>query len=390
MLYPVSDHALDRLIDYQETYSGKLYERSAEGSKNATTMMILSLLISFAVAIGLSYRAIRVLKRSTANLLDVVSNVQATGDVSLRVKPGEMNELGQIGVMLNSTLDTISEIIREVKHEATEVSSIASQLSAASVQISEGSREQSEAAAATAAAVEEITVSIASVADSANQASQVASVSLTNTRAGGQSMCAMNDEIQSVQNTVNRIDVSVKDFVKRTTSIADMTKHVREIADQTNLLALNAAIEAARAGEQGRGFAVVADEVRKLAEKSSGAAREIDAVTQALSDQSAQVELVIREGLASLNAASEQVVRVSSILAESGQSVQEATEGIREISDSMSEQSKAATEIARNVERIAQMSEENFAAIAESVHSTRNLETLAQNLNRSVSRLTVD
>jgi methyl-accepting chemotaxis protein len=146
-------------------------------------------------------------------------------------------------------------------------------------------------------------------------------------------------------------------------SISGMTQQVKEIADQTNLLALNAAIEAARAGEQGRGFAVVADEVRKLAEKSGKSANEIDQVTTALNQKSTVVDEMVKNGLRSLNATQEQAAHVSRTLKEAGQSVLESTRGVSDIAASVSEQSVASTEIARNVEKIAQMSEENYASV---------------------------
>jgi methyl-accepting chemotaxis protein len=121
--------------------------------------------------------------------------------------------------------------------------------------------------------------------------------SLRRAEEGGRTLESLVAEVGLAEDAVRQMAVSVEEFVQSTSSITSMTQEVREIAEQTNLLALNAAIEAARAGEQGRGFAVVADEVRKLAEKSARSAGEIDAVTSQLSRQSVAVRKAIDEGL---------------------------------------------------------------------------------------------
>jgi methyl-accepting chemotaxis protein len=196
-------------------------------------------------------------------------------------------------------------------------------------------------------------------------------------------------EIDKVEESVNQIAISVKEFVESTRAISGMTLQVKEIADQTNLLALNAAIEAARAGEQGRGFAVVADEVRKLAEKSAQSANEIDRVTSLLNGKSIQVETTVQDGLRSLHTTQDQVEHVAEVLAGTGASIKLSSQGVREINTSVNEQSLASTEIAKNVEKIAQMSEENHAAVDLAGQEIALLEKLAEELHESVSRFRV-
>jgi methyl-accepting chemotaxis protein len=199
----------------------------------------------------------------------------------------------------------------------------------------------------------------------------------------------MIGDIRNVQDSVNQIAASVKEFVDSTRAIAGMTQQVKDIAEQTNLLALNAAIEAARAGEQGRGFAVVADEVRKLAEKSAQSANEIDEVTSSLNLKSGLVEGTVQAGLRSLQSTQEHVERVSAVLSDASAAVTQSSQGVGDIASSVAEQSLASNEIARNVETIAQMSEENHAAVQSNSQEIRRLELLAGELQAAVSRFRV-
>jgi len=327
--------------------------------------------------------------RPVRELQQTMLVMQADGDLSKRVTVRSEDEIGQAATAFNGLIDGFAGIIRQVLANAGTVSGTATQLSASSTQIAKGSRAQSEAAASTAAAVEEITVSINSVAANTEDVRKLSEKSLQQTQQGNQSVTAMIGEISRVQDAVNQIAGSVKEFVDSTHAIAGMTRQVKEIADQTNLLALNAAIEAARAGEQGRGFAVVADEVRKLAEKSAKSASEIDEVTSSLNQKTAHVEATVQAGLHSLQATQEQIARVSTVLTEAGEAVTKSSHGVNDIAASVSEQSLASTEIARNVEKIAQMSEENHAAVESNTRDIVRLEQLARELQGAVSRFKV-
>jgi len=325
---------------------------------------------------------------SVNQLRQTISQIAASNDLTLRAKEG-LDEPGQTASAFNHLMDSFSNIISTVRANSENVTSTAQELTATSARITQGSQVQSEEAASTAAAVEEITVSINSVADNTEDVRKLAVHSLKQTEQGHRSVDELIGEIAHVQATVNQIAMSVKEFVDSTRSIAGMTQQVKEIADQTNLLALNAAIEAARAGEQGRGFAVVADEVRKLAEKSAQSANEIDRVTQSLNGKSSNVEATVQSGLNSLKATQEHVAQVSAVLASAGEAVSKSSKGVDDIAISVGEQSQASNEIAKHVEKIAQMSEENHAAVDLAGQEIARLEKLADELHESVSRFRV-
>lgn len=321
-------------------------------------------------------------------LRQTLTQVAESNDLTLRAKEG-FDEPGQAARAFNHLMDSFSRIISSVRANSENVTTTAQELSATSARITQGSHVQSAESASTAAAVEEITVSIDSVAANTEDVRKLSQHSLQQTELGHHSVDELIGEIEQVQLTVNQIAQSVQEFVESTRSIAGMTQQVKEIADQTNLLALNAAIEAARAGEQGRGFAVVADEVRKLAEKSAQSANEIDRVTQSLNGKSLQVESTVQVGLNSLQATQEHVTQVSAVLAAAGEAVSKSSQGVGDIAISVGEQSQASNEIARHVEKIAQMAEENHAAVDLAGQEIARLERLADELHESVSRFRV-
>ncbi|MCX7171372.1 MAG: methyl-accepting chemotaxis protein, partial [Proteobacteria bacterium] len=201
------------------------------------------------------------IEHMTDSLRDIASG---EGDLTRRLAVRGMDEIGQASAVFNEMMDKISSLVRHVGESAGQVSAAARQLVASAEKVAVASRSQNDTSAAAASAVEQMAASIASVAQSADSVRERSHESLRRSEEGNASLSRLSDGVGMVESTVREIAQSVGQFVLSTEAITNMTRQVKDIADQTNLLALNAAIEAARAGEQGRGFAVVADEVRKL------------------------------------------------------------------------------------------------------------------------------
>ncbi|MDD2720990.1 MAG: methyl-accepting chemotaxis protein [Gallionella sp.] len=327
--------------------------------------------------------------RPVRELQQVMQVMQASGNLSARVKVETHDEIGKTGQAFNDLVQSFQVIVSQVEGHSSQVASTAHRLADNSQQIFRGTQEQNEAAGTTSAAVGQVSASISRVAEGAAHVARLSEDSASRAHQGQLSLQEMMQELESVERAVNEIASSVGEFVSNTQSITAMTQQVRDIAEQTNLLALNAAIEAARAGEQGRGFAVVADEVRKLAEKSANSALQIDEVTQTIGEQSGRVEKTVQRGMGALRSSQAHITQVANVLSAANSSVDEVNRGLEEIVTSINQQRDASQEITRNVERIAGMANRSNQIVKLTVDEVRQMEEISANLGKTVGRFKV-
>lgn len=325
----------------------------------------------------------------TRELQQAMLKMQTDGDLTKRVSIHSTDEIGQTGMAFNELAKNFQTIVGQMHGYAEQVVNSAHALASDTANIVSGSQSQSQAATGTAEAVEKMSTSIASVADNATQVAKLSTESMVRANKGQTSLNEMMGEIAEVESAVRMMADSVSAFVKSTQTITSMTQQVRDIAEQTNLLALNAAIEAARAGEQGRGFAVVADEVRKLAEKSAQSASQIDIVTKTLGDQSEQVERNVQSGLQSLQSSQKHMQEVAAVLVQANAAVVSVNAGVDDITASVNEQKRTSEEITRNVENIASMAESNHTSVQGAVRAVGMMEQVAEELKKSVAHFKV-
>jgi len=360
------------------------------GARHARNLTLLAALVLLCMVGALIYVAARLwIARPLRQAVEVTERL-AQGDLTVRVNAQSQDEVGHLLKTIDEMKRNLVGIVRQVHSSADQVSSAATQLSASADTVAQGSRRQSEAAGAAAQAVQDGSATITSVADTADNVQRLSQASMESSARGNASLMKMLAELERAGASVRQIASTVGEFMDSAATITAITRQVKEIAEQTNLLALNAAIEAARAGEQGRGFAVVADEVRRLAEKSARSAGEIDAVTSTLSDKSKAVETAIDDGRQSIDSSQGLMQGVVSILSNASEAVLEASEGAERIAGMVKQQAAASADASRAVAGIAQMAEENSAAIQQTAAAAQHMEDLAHSLQFSVSRFRLE
>jgi methyl-accepting chemotaxis protein len=237
-----------------------------------------------------------------------------------------------------------------------------------------------------AASVEEMAVSIDQVKENAGEAHGISQEAGAISEEGAAVIHNAATEMRKISDAVQSSSAIVEDLGKQSDQITSIVNTIKEIADQTNLLALNAAIEAARAGEQGRGFAVVADEVRKLAERTSLSTTEIGGMVS-------KIQNGTRSAVSSMQAGVSQVSNGVQLANQAAESINRIRDGaarvtvvVNGISDSIAEQSAAGNQIAHQLETIAQMSEESAIAVRHTADAARTLHTLSASLHETVAR----
>lgn len=368
-----------------DALSAGLSQTQAMAIRDATESRLVIVGIVFAVVVGLAFFAfLWALQRSIigpARQLSADLERLARGEFHMPVLSTTRDELGTIAQSAERIRCDLGLLMSQLKQSAQSLVDASHTVSGESHRVAEASSEQSRAASSTAASIEDVTAGIHSVSSNAGNATQRAEETLERSNLAQTHLTDLRESISRTATVINEVAGAANAFVDNAQRITQMTSEVREIAEQTNLLALNAAIEAARAGEQGRGFAVVADEVRKLAEKSARSAGAIDAITHTLSERASSLSEALTQGLDAIGVAERSSGSAADVIAAANQAVTVAAGEVRSINDALGQQSKAASDIANHVEHIADMSGQNQLAVANLASSVTHLQDLAQNLN---------
>ena len=336
---------------------------------------------------------LKVIINSIANPLSriqqAIRQIQTSKDLSQRVVVVRNDEIGEIGHSFNRMVESFQKIIQQVITGVDEVQKSSKQLLAASNKVLISSNSQSDAASSMAASTEQMMVSIEHVAENSRHTYAIANHSGELSSEGEKTVHLAAEEMTMIAKSVNISSDSINQLGEQSKQISDIVKTIKEIADQTNLLALNAAIEAARAGEQGRGFAVVADEVRKLAERTTKSTLEISTMIDSILSETGAAVAGMREGTQRVNAG----VTMAQAAGKSMSSIRDGAEQVRvavnEISTALGEQSKAGGQVAQGVEKIAQMADENCTAVAGISTTAEGLAQMADALQHEIMQFKV-
>ncbi|UDQ81858.1 methyl-accepting chemotaxis protein [Erwinia rhapontici] len=342
----------------------KLRTERAEGLNNAaksqTRVGFIMMAGAFGLALLLTLATFIFLRRVVITpLRQAVERIEhiSRGDLTAPLQNWGRSEIGSLGNNLQLMQQALVKTVGTVREGAVAIYQGSSEISAGNTDLSSRTEQQASALEQTAASMEELTATVKQNAENAHHASQLASDASGKARQGG-------DIVTGVVNTMNNISTSSK-------KIAEITTVINSIAFQTNILALNAAVEAARAGEQGRGFAVVASEVRNLAQRSAGAAKEIEGL--------------IAESVDLIGKGSAQVGHAGNTMGEIVDAVRRVTDIMAEIAAASDEQSKGIQQVSMAVTEMDNVTQQNASLVEEASSAAASLEEQAARLTQAVS-----
>jgi methyl-accepting chemotaxis protein len=369
--------AFDNHQAYLNDIAEKTNKKNTESYQTATTLLI-SVIIGGVVISGiLAFMLYSIIHQSLHGIQSAMRRVNDTLDFTHRAPVLRHDEIGMTSIAFNNLLERLQHNLQDILDGSRTVATSAQELSHNSSKVTEASHVQSEASSSMAASIEELTVSINHLSHQAGEALELARTSGELATKGSTTIVQTISDIRNIADSVANVTESVKELDEYSTTVARVVQVIRDVAEQTNLLALNAAIEAARAGEQGRGFAVVADEVRLLAQRTANSTLEISQAIDAMRHKSSEVNLKISSAEQLVKTSVARADNADHAIKEIGQAAIASTNVVNEITHALKEQGIASDNIAHNVDQIAHMAEETNVSISNTSAIARRVDELA-------------
>ncbi len=378
----------DKMGELSDTFQKTAEAAGADGNstfKEGRALVLALSALSGLMLAGFAWAIIRTITRPLATTVAALERV-AAGDLTAHLGMTRTDEIGKLARATDQVVDSMRQMVGEMLGVSNEVSSAATQIASSSEEMARGLTAQTQQVMQVAAAIEQMSASVIEVARQATQVTAQANGAGSTAEQGGRVVSQTIDDIRTINEAVSECSTSVGDLSKQSEQIGAIIEVIKDIADQTNLLALNAAIEAARAGEHGRGFAVVADEVRKLAERTTKATDEVGGTIRTIQTQT-------QDAMSRMSAGSESVKRGVERASEAGASLSQIVSASREVATmiqsiaSATEQQKAASEqISSSVEQISQVTQQTSAGASQAAEASRVLADKATSLQTVVAK----
>lgn len=376
-----------------------------------TTIIVILVAMIGSIAVG--YLIAQLISRPLKKVVTLVEQV-ANGDLTHSTDIDSKDEVGDLAKSMNAMVISLRKLMQDVMNTSQQVAASSEELTASAEQTSHATEEitntiqEIAVGAETSTAsleesstgLEEVTLGIQNIADSSNNISEASSLATSQAKMGGEFVGKTVQQIQAISESVNESSEAIRSLDKRSQEIGEITKVITAIANQTNLLALNAAIEAARAGEHGKGFAVVADEVRKLAEQSQQSSQQISElineiqVDMARSNNSIdQVKSDVQEGLTIVGKTEESFEVILDSLDKVGMQIddlaataEQMSASAQEVSANVASSTSMSRDSSMNSQTVAAATEEQLASMEEISSASNNLSEMAMNLQELVSK----
>ncbi|MFZ3214205.1 MAG: methyl-accepting chemotaxis protein [Terriglobales bacterium] len=344
-----------------------------------------------AVLLIVSTRVSRSIFVRFQEMIERIKNV-AQGDLTQRVEITSRDELAELAKWFNRFIDKLQEILGQVSNNTQSLATASEEISASARDQAKGAELQKDQTTQVATAMQQMAATVHEVSENSSKAAAASQKAAEMALEGGKVVEETLSKMQTIANSVEETARKVQELGKRSDEIGRISGVIEDIADQTNLLALNAAIEAARAGEQGRGFAVVADEVRKLAERTGAATKEISAMICSIQSETRTAVAAMQAGSREVESGVESTRRAGDSLRQIIQMSEQVLEMVTQIATAATQQAAATQEIDNNVDQIARIAVSTESGTQQTAVALQDLSGLALNLRQLVGqfRLSAD
>jgi len=345
-----------------------------------TLTMWVMLVLGVLIAVVLARLASNTIITPLANLRNTLINIEQNSDLSIMAEIEANDEVGQMGNALNKMLSKIKTVMSQVTGASTQLAAASDQMSSISAQSNQGIQTQLQKSEQIATAINEMSATAQEVARSASTASQAANDADSQAKEGDTVVMRAVESINELNGDVQRISDVINMLSSESENVGRVLDVIKDIAEQTNLLALNAAIEAARAGEQGRGFAVVADEVRTLAGRTQDSTLEIQKMIEKFQQGTQDAVSVMESGKEKADSSVAQAEQAASALTEITRMVSKINDMNTQIASAAEEQTAVAEEINKNILSVNTITQQNSQGAQQTENASRELSSLAVEL----------
>ncbi|MBZ5597980.1 MAG: methyl-accepting chemotaxis protein [Acidobacteriia bacterium] len=354
-----------------------------ESASKAGGLTVVCLAVLLIVSGSISRSIFRRLGHIVERIKDVA---QGEGDLTKRIEVNSDDEVAELAKWFNSFMDKLHQMISELAENTRALTTASEEISRSSQEQSRGARMQSEQTTQVATAMQEMASTVQQVSENSENAANASQKAAAAAREGGKIVEQTLSRMRAIADSVGDTAHKVQKLGKRSDEIGQIISVIDDIADQTNLLALNAAIEAARAGEQGRGFAVVADEVRKLAERTSQATKQITDMISSIQTETRSAVTAMHAGTKEVETGVEATSHAGSSLHEIIHMSEQVGDMIAHIATAATEQSAATEEINGSIEQIARITASTATSAQQTTSAFEDLSGLARNLQQLVGQ----
>ena len=365
---------------------GKAARDRVDSTMTQRTYMLIGLGIALVVIVSLLGTFIsRSVSRGIAGILTMIDEVSANNLAVSDLEITSQDELGKAGTALNTMKNNLRSIIQSIAGTAEHVASASEELSSSASLQAQGAETQTNQTIQVSTAMQEMTSTVSQVSDNSTKAAEASHQAAETAKRGGSIVEDALDKMRTISESVSSTAKKMEELGKSSDQIGRIAGVIDDIADQTNLLALNAAIEAARAGEQGRGFAVVADEVRKLAERTTTATKEIAQMIKTIQTETKSAVLAMKGGTQQVEDGVKATAQAGDALKEIIHMSEQVGEMITQIATAATQQSSASEEVNTNMDQIAKLVKESADGSQQAAKACQDLSGLALDLQKMVS-----